>query len=133
MKKYTSELLSKLKFDGAGLIPAIAQDWKTSDVLMVAYMNRESLLETLRSGHVTYWSRSRNKLWKKGEESGNVQKLKEIRFDCDGDCLLVKIEQVGGAACHTGHRSCFFTSLSKDGKLKVHGKPIFDPHKVYNR
>ncbi|HNY63943.1 MAG TPA: phosphoribosyl-AMP cyclohydrolase [Deltaproteobacteria bacterium] len=115
-----------------GLIPAIAQDWKTGEVLMVAYMNRESFEETLRTGRACYFSRSRNKLWRKGEESGNVQKVHEIRVDCDGDTLVLKIDQVGGAACHTGHRSCFFRKI-ENGQVIEEGTRVFDPDEVYKK
>ena len=117
---------------GGGMIPVIAQDFKTGEVLMLAYMNREAWEKTLESGYVHYWSRSRNKLWKKGESSGNVQVVKEIRFDCDGDALLVGIEQAGGAACHTGHRSCFYR-VYRGGDLVVDGVRVFDPEDVYPR
>lgn len=113
-----------------GLVPAIAQDAATGEVLMMAYMNEESFTETLRTGRACYFSRSRNKLWRKGEESGNVQKVMEIRIDCDQDTILLKVEQVGGAACHTGYRSCFFRKIL-DGKLIDDGIKIFDPKEVY--
>ncbi|HQG32987.1 MAG TPA: phosphoribosyl-AMP cyclohydrolase [Deltaproteobacteria bacterium] len=113
-----------------GLIPAIAQDWETGEILMLAYMNRESFEETLRTNKACYYSRSRGKLWRKGEESGNVQKIKEIRMDCDSDTLVLKVEQVGGAACHTGHRSCFFRKI-EDGKVVEEGIKVFDPKEVY--
>jgi phosphoribosyl-AMP cyclohydrolase len=100
--------LEKLKFNEQGLIPAIAQDYQDNTVLMVAWMNRQSLIETLRSRQVHYWSRSRQELWHKGATSGHYQLVKEIYYDCDGDVILLKIEQVGGVACHTGARSCFF-------------------------
>ena len=106
-----------------GLIPAIAQDWKTNDVLMLAYINEESWNETLKSGKATYWSRSRNKLWKKGEESGNTQLVKEILVDCDLDTVIFKVEQIGGAACHEGYRSCFFRRL-ENGELTVVGERV---------
>ena len=115
-----------------GLIPAIAQDWKTNDVLMLAYINEESWNETLKSGRATYWSRSRGKLWKKGEESGNVQLVKEILVDCDLDTVIFKVEQVGGAACHEGYRSCFFRRL-ENGGLTVIGERVFDPKTVYKK
>ncbi len=98
-------------FEHHELIPAIAQDAQTGQVLMMAYMNREAFEETLQTGRVCYYSRSRGRLWRKGEESGHVQHLKEIYFDCDGDTLLVKVEQMGGAACHEGYQSCFFRRL----------------------
>lgn len=113
-----------------GLVPVIAQDWETGEILMLAYMNRESFEETLRTNKVCYYSRSRGKLWRKGEESGNVQKVKEIRIDCDSDTLVVKVEQVGGAACHTGHRSCFFRKI-ENGKVVEDGIRVFDPKEVY--
>jgi phosphoribosyl-AMP cyclohydrolase len=123
----------KLDFEkGDGLIPAIAQDYETGDVLMLAYINEESWNETLSSGYATYWSRSRSKLWKKGESSGNLQKVKEILVDCDEDTVVFKIEQIGGAACHLGYRSCFFRKV-EDGVLKITGERVFDPEKVYNR
>jgi phosphoribosyl-AMP cyclohydrolase len=123
----------KLDFEkGDGLIPAIAQDYETGDVLMLAYINEESWNETLSSGYATYWSRSRSKLWKKGESSGNLQKVKEILVDCDEDTVVFKIEQIGGAACHLGYRSCFFRKV-EDGILKITGERVFDPEKVYNR
>jgi len=100
-----------LKFDDKGLIPAVIQDWKTSEVLMVAYMNAASLKKTVESGLTWYWSRSRRKFWQKGETSGHIQKVKEILYDCDQDTLLIKVEQTG-PACHTGERSCFFRSFS---------------------
>ncbi|MFH0974379.1 MAG: phosphoribosyl-AMP cyclohydrolase [Spirochaetota bacterium] len=113
-----------------GLVPAIAQDEKTGEVLMMAYMNKESWELTIETGIVHYWSRSRNELWKKGETSGNIQKVKEIRVDCDDDTVLLKVEQVGGAACHTGYRSCFYRVVNNGG-LKIDGEKIFDPDKVY--
>ena len=105
-------VLDELKFDGKGLIPAIVQDEKTKEVLMVAYMNRKSLEKTIKEGKATYWSRSRNKLWTKGETSGNFQKVKAIYYDCDMDALLLMVDQTG-VACHTGNRSCFYRKLGK--------------------
>ena len=116
-----------------GLIPAIAQDAETGDVLMLAYINEESWNETLKSGCATYWSRSRQKLWKKGEESGNTQIVKEILVDCDNDAVVFKIEQIGGAACHVGYKSCFFTKLNKDGSTQIIGDRVFDPDEVYGK
>ena len=113
-----------------GLIPAIAQDFDTGEVLMMAFINEESWKLTLETGVVHYWSRSRNKLWKKGESSGNIQEVKEIRVDCDDDCVLLKIKQVGDAACHTGFRSCFYRKV-KDGALVTEGEKVFDPEDVY--
>ena len=115
---------------GQGLIPAIIQDAKTNEVLMLGYMNRESWEKTLEIRKASFWSRSRNKLWIKGEISGHVQEIKEIYLDCDGDTLLLKVEQVGGAACHTGHRSCFHHRLEK-GTWKIVGERVFDPKEVY--
>lgn len=103
-----------------GLVPAIAQDYRTGEVLMVAFMNKEAWERTVKTGIVHYWSRSRNELWKKGETSGNIQEVKEIRIDCDNDCVLVKVNQVGDVACHTGYRSCFYRVLDGDA-LKVDG------------
>ena len=115
---------------GQGLIPAIIQDAETNEVLMLGYMNRKSWEKTLEIRKASFWSRSRNKLWIKGETSGHVQEIKEIYLDCDGDTLLLKVEQVGGAACHTGHRSCFHHRYEKD-KWKVVGERVFDPKEVY--
>ncbi len=113
-----------------GLLPAIAQDSKTGDVLMLAFINREAWEHTLRTGKATYWSRSRQKLWVKGDESGNVQWVKEILVDCDADAVIYKIEQVGGAACHTGYRSCFYRRVAGEA-LETLGERVFDPAKVY--
>ena len=123
----------KLDFaKGGGLLPAIAQDWKTGEVLMLAYINEEAWNETLKTGNATYWTRSRQKLWRKGEESGNVQKVKEIYVDCDEDTVIFKVEQIGGAACHQGYPSCFFRKY-ENGELKVVGERVFDPAKVYKK
>jgi phosphoribosyl-AMP cyclohydrolase len=113
-----------------GVVPAIAQDEATGEVLMMAFMNREAFSETLRTGRVCYFSRSRNGLWRKGEESGNVQEVRSLYVDCDADTLLVKVRQIGGAACHEGYRSCFFRRLEGDA-LQVVGQPVFDPRQVY--
>lgn len=115
---------------GDGLVPAIAQDYKTNEVLMMAYMNRESWLATLATGKATYWSRSRKSLWLKGESSGNVQLVKEIYLDCDDDTVLLKVDQLGGAACHTGYRSCFYRRLV-DGTVEINEERIFNPEEVY--
>lgn len=117
---------------GGGILPAIAQDAQTGEVLMLAFMNAESYAETLATGRAVYFSRSRNRLWRKGEESGNVQFIREIRIDCDSDAILLKVEQVGGAACHTGHRSCFYRRVTEQG-LEVVGTPVFDPSQVYGK
>ena len=115
---------------GNGLVPVITQDWQTKEVLMLAYMNREAWMNTLMTGKATYWSRSRNSLWLKGESSGNVQHVKEISIDCDDDTVLLKVEQIGGAACHTGYRSCFYRNFV-DGDVKIQGEKIFNPEEVY--
>lgn len=113
-----------------GLIPAIVQDYKTNEILMLAFMNQKAWDATLETGKATYYSRSRNTLWVKGLTSGNIQIVKEIRIDCDDDTVLLKVEQIGGAACHTGYRSCFYKKI-EDGKIKIIGKPVFDPKEVY--
>lgn len=115
-----------------GLVTGIAQDHSTGEILMVAFLNEESLRLTLETGSVVYWSRSRKKLWRKGEESGNVQKLKSIYIDCDGDAILMQVEQVGGAACHTGRRNCFFRKVDGDDYVDV-GVKVFDPEEVYKK
>ena len=122
-----------LDFDKTGgLIPAIVQDADTGDVLMLAYMNREAWEATQKTGKATFYSRSRNALWVKGETSGHVQEVREIRIDCDADTVLLKVVQIGGAACHTGHRSCFYTRID-DGVATVTGTPVFDPKEVYRK
>lgn len=121
--------IPELKFDGNGLIPAIIQDAENGEVLMMAYMNRESLEKTAASGYTHFWSRSRGKMWKKGETSGHVQEVRAILYDCDRDTLLIKVIQKGPGACHTGHRSCFFTDL--EGK-EVEEK-VFSAEDVYGR
>lgn len=115
-----------------GIIPVIAQDDKTGDVLMLAYMNEDAFRETLMTGRVCYFSRSRNRLWRKGEESGNVQELRSIYIDCDRDTVLVKVRQVGGAACHEGYRSCFFRRII-GGKTQIVSDRVFDPSEVYGK
>ena len=121
-------------FSKSDLIPVIAQDLETGDVLMLAYMNQQAYEETLKTGHVCYWSRSRGRLWRKGEESGNIQKLKEVYYDCDADTLLVKVDQIGGAACHEGYRSCFFRKIDpQSGDVEVIGERLFDPSEVYGK
>ena len=123
----------KLNFDKiGGLIPAIVQDYKTGEVLMLAFMNQEAWDATLNTGKATYWSRSRQELWVKGQTSGNQQIVREIRIDCDADTVLLKVEQLGGAACHTGHRSCFHKKV-KDGSVQIIGEPVFDPQEVYGK
>ncbi|MDR1383224.1 MAG: phosphoribosyl-AMP cyclohydrolase [Planctomycetaceae bacterium] len=115
-----------------GLLPVIAQDSQTGEVLMMAYMNDEAFQETLKTGRAVYFSRSRKKLWRKGEESGNVQWVKAMFIDCDKDTLLIQVEQVGGAACHEGYKSCFFRQITPTG-LKVVGDRVFDPKEVYKK
>jgi phosphoribosyl-AMP cyclohydrolase len=115
-----------------GLVPAIAQDADTGEVLMLAWMNREAFEETLRTGRACYFSRSRGRLWRKGEESGNVQHVRQICIDCDADTILLRVHQIGGAACHEGYKSCFFRAV--DGtNLRVIGERVFDPQKVYKK
>jgi phosphoribosyl-AMP cyclohydrolase len=115
-----------------GLVPAIAQDAATGEVLMLAWMNQEAFEETVRTNRAVYFSRSRGRLWRKGEESGHVQEVKEVFFDCDADTVLLKVRQIGGAACHEGYKSCFFRKLDKD-QVTVVGKRVFDPKEVYKK
>jgi len=115
-----------------GLIPAIVQDYKTGEVLMLAFMDKTAWERTLKTGLAHYYSRTRKCLWQKGKHSGHVQKIKEIYIDCDNDTILLKVEQVGGAACHTGYRSCFYRKL-ENGNLKVVGEKIFEPEEVYKK
>ena len=115
-----------------GLITAVAQDADSGEVLMVACMNREAFEETLATNRVVYYSRSRNRLWRKGEESGNMQQLREIFIDCDADAVLLKVDQIGGAACHEGYRSCFFRKVGSTG-LQLVGHRVFDPKEVYGK
>ena len=122
--------LNEIQWTDDGLVPAIAQDAATGEVLMFAWMNRESLALTVREGRAVYWSRSRNRLWRKGEESGHVQTVKDIRLDCDKDVILLKIDQVGGIACHTGRRSCFFHRL-EDGRWQAVEPVLKDPGAIY--
>ncbi len=124
------ELLDFSKYDG--LVPVIAQDAASGEILMVANMNEEAFRKTLETGEVVYWSRGRGRLWHKGEESGNVQKVKGIYVDCDGDVLVIKVDQVGDAACHTGRRSCFFRRIDGDEVEDV-GVQVFDPAEVYSK
>lgn len=121
--------LNTLKYDANGLIPAVIQDAHSGQVLMVAYMNREALQRTLETGLCTYWSRSRQQYWVKGETSGHVQRVKEIRVDCDQDCILIRVEQEG-VACHTGHYSCFYRAVQNNELVEV--EPVLiDPEQVY--
>lgn len=126
----TAQWLAEIRWDEQGLIPAIAQDYQTGRVLMVAWMNAESLQLTVQENRAIYWSRSRKKLWRKGEESGHVQKLHEVRLDCDADVIILQVEQLGDIACHTGRHSCFYRVL-KDGQW-VSVEPVLkDPHEIY--
>ena len=125
------KLTEQVKFDKNGLVPAIVQDFKTLEVLMMGYMNKESLEITLETGKTCFWSRSRGKLWIKGETSGHIQKVKEIFIDCDKDTLLIKVEQIGGA-CHMGYRTCFYRKYNKDDFIVVE-KKLFDPEKIYKK
>lgn len=126
----TSSFLDDVRFDSQGLIPAIAQDHQSNEILMVAWMNRESLALTASENRAVYWSRSRQKLWRKGEESGHVQQIKEIRLDCDEDVIILKVEQLGGIACHTGRRSCFYRKLV-DGQWQTVEAVIKNPDDIY--
>ena len=126
-----TEALDAVRFDADGLIPAIAQQHDSGEVLMLAWTNREALEETLRTGQVCYYSRSRGKLWRKGESSGQWQKLVSLRFDCDGDCVLLTVEQTG-AACHTGRRDCFYWKVEGD-RLVLDKAPVVDPAMLYSR
>jgi phosphoribosyl-AMP cyclohydrolase len=129
------------KFGSDGLIPCITTDHLTNEVLMFAFMNAESLALTLATGKASYWSRSRNKLWVKGEESGNAQLVKELRVDCDQDVILLKVDNVGGASCHNGYKSCFYRKLAPGAtaaaatslQLELVGRPLFDPATVYKK
>jgi phosphoribosyl-AMP cyclohydrolase len=128
------KILDQLKFDSQGLIAAIAQDENSGEVLMMAWMNKESLRATIETRRATYWSRSRKKLWAKGEESGNIQEVRSLHVDCDADAVLLKVHQVGGAACHTGHRSCFYREVVDAGMgLKESGEILFNPDNVYKK
>ncbi len=122
----------EIRFDSKGLIPAIVQDSASGEVLMVAYMNRQALKKTLSTGKTHFYSRSRRRIWLKGESSKHFQRVKRISLDCDGDALLVQVHQTGGA-CHTGYRSCFFRRLAQGRRWVVQGKKVFDPGKVYAR
>ena len=127
-----SNWLDEIRWTADGLVPVIAQEAETGKILMFAWMNRESLRLTAEEGYAVYWSRSRNRLWRKGEESGHRQKVLEIRLDCDEDVVLLKIEQSGGIACHTGRRSCFFQKL-EDGQWNAVDPVLKDPHEIYKK
>ena len=118
---------------GDGLLPAIAQDYNSGKVLMLAYINKASWEKTLETGDAHYWSRSRQELWHKGGTSGHVQKVREIYADCDNDTVVFKVEQIGGAACHTGYETCFHKRVDRDGSVTIVGEKIFDPEKVYKK
>lgn len=124
-----SEVLETLRFNAEGLIPAIAQQYDSGEVLMLAWMNREALEETLQTGQICYWSRSRKRLWRKGETSGQTQYLVGVRVDCDGDALLLRVDQKG-PACHTGRRSCFYNAV-QDDQVVVISEPLIDPDQLY--
>ena len=132
MKKPMNEMVPLDFIKTGGLVPAIVQDYETGEILMLAYMNRDAFNATLSTGQATYYSRSRQTLWVKGETSGNVQLVKEVRIDCDDDTVLLKVEQLGGAACHTGHRSCFYKKV-ENGTVRIIGEPVFDPKEVYDK
>ncbi len=124
--------LDDIKWNQDGLVPAIAQESGTGKVLMMAWMNREALALTVQEGRAIYWSRSRNRLWRKGEESGNVQVLRDIRLDCDNDVILLQVEQIGGIACHTGRHNCFYKQL-RDGQWQAVEPIRKDPHDMYGK
>jgi phosphoribosyl-AMP cyclohydrolase len=126
----TTTYLDQLRWNDDGLLPAIAQDWKTGKVLMMAWMNAESLRCTIEEGQAVYWSRSRQALWRKGESSGHTQTLKELRLDCDGDTLLLRVEQLGGIACHTGREHCFYRRFA-DGDWRDVEAVLRDPDEIY--
>jgi phosphoribosyl-AMP cyclohydrolase len=123
----THSFAETIKYDESGLVTVVVQDAANSEVLMVAYMNAEALRRTMETGRATYWSRSRQKFWVKGESSGNVQHMRDLRVDCDGDCLLLKVEQTG-AACHEGYRTCFSRAATPDGGVERQGEPLSDPY-----
>jgi len=124
--------LDQIKWDASGLVPAIAQDAQSGKILMMAWMNRQALALTVQQGRAVYWSRSRGKLWPKGEESGHVQKVRDIRLDCDNDVILLKVEQLGGIACHTGREACFFQRL--EGERWVAVEPVLkEPGEIYRK
>jgi phosphoribosyl-AMP cyclohydrolase len=128
----TDEWLNEVPWDGQGLIPVVTQEFSTGRVLTLAWMNRESLAETAKSGEAVYWSRSRKKLWRKGEESGHTQKVRELRLDCDSDAILLRVDQAGGIACHTGRESCFFRKL-ENGRWVTTDPVLKDPAAIYKK
>ncbi len=127
-----AEWFNQVRWDDRGLAPVVAQDAASGRVLTLAWMNREALAETARSGEAVYWSRSRGRLWRKGEQSGHVQKVREVRLDCDADAILLKVEQVGGIACHTGRESCFFRKL-ENGRWVTTDPVLKDPSLIYGK
>jgi phosphoribosyl-AMP cyclohydrolase len=128
----TEEWLNEVPWDAQGLIPVVTQEFSTGRVLTLAWMNREALAETARDGEAVYWSRSRKKLWRKGEESGHTQKVRELRLDCDSDAILLRVDQVGGIACHTGRESCFFRKL-ENGRWVTTDPVLKDPAAIYKK
>ena len=130
--KPLEEVIAKLQFNDSGLIPAIAQDYVTREVLMMAWMNEDAIRETLSSGRVCYFSRSRGKLWRKGETSGQTQTLKNFRIDCDSDTILLLVDQIG-VACHTGRRSCFFEEIDTNGNIKIVSDVLKSPEELYGK
>ena len=126
------EIVGQLKFDKDGLICAVVQDYQNDEILMVAWMNKEAFIETLQTGKVCYWSRSRKELWRKGETSGHIQKVKSIQIDCDGDAVLIKVDQIGGA-CHTGYRSCFYRKVKDNKEFEIVGHKVFEEKEVYKK
>ena len=128
----TGSLTRDIRWNDQGLVPAIAQDWQSGEVLMLAWMNREALELTIREGRAIYWSRSRQALWRKGEESGHVQTLKELRIDCDADTILIKVEQQGSIACHTGRRSCFYRRHEQGGWRET-DEVVLSPEAIYGK
>ena len=128
----TEEWLNEVPWDGQGLVPVVTQEFSTGRVLTLAWMNRAALAETAKSGEAVYWSRSRKKLWRKGEESGHRQKVREVRLDCDSDAVLLRVDQVGGIACHTGRESCFFRKL-ENGRWVATDPVLKDPADIYKK
>jgi phosphoribosyl-AMP cyclohydrolase len=126
-------MIDSVVFNESGLVPAIAQDAKSGQVLMLAWMNQEALAETVATGRAVYFSRSRQRLWRKGEESGHVQTIRDIRIDCDGDVVLLSVEQMGGIACHTGREHCFYRKLDKDGQWQITDPVRKSPDVIYNK
>ena len=127
-----NDWLDEVPWDKDGLVPAITQEFSTGRVLTLAWMNREALAETAKSGEAVYWSRSRKKLWRKGEESGHTQKVRELRLDCDSDAILLRVDQIGGIACHTGRESCFFRKL-ENGRWVTTDPVLKDPAAIYRK